>query len=228
MSYFLTVHTTYSSIKLGVFKNNSLLFSSLEETKKASQNCITLIDDLLKKACISIRDLSCLIVYQGPAPFTTLRVSVASINGLAYAQNIPLIGVDGLACFAEEQKKRDFSQTIVLLNAFGKDLYVGIYDTEEDFLIYNGCMSLENLLVHIATHNKLVACVGNGADLYRNELMNAAPGKVFIPENNPETCSLESVAKMGFDLWQKSSSFAYQIMPLYLKNHPAQTVQKKL
>ena len=222
MSYFLTIHTTYSSIKIGIFKNNSMLFSSEEETKKASQNCIVLIEDLFKKAHLSIKDLSCLIVYRGPAPFTTLRVSIASCNGLAYAQNIPLIGIDGLACFAEEQKDRNFSQTIVLLNAFGKDLYTAIYDTEEDTLVYNACMSLENLLLHIREHNKPIKCVGNGASLYAQELMNAAPGKVFIPENNPETCSLESIAHKGFELWKQGSYTSDQIMPLYLKNHPAQ------
>ncbi len=222
MSYFLAVHTTYSSIKIGIFNNNTMLFSSQEETKKASKNCIVLIDDLLKNACLLLKDISCLIVYRGPAPFTTLRVSVATVNGLAYAQNIPIIGVDGLACFAEEQKDTAFGQTIVLLNAFGKDLYVGIYDTEEDFLIYNECMSLENLLIHIVQYNKSVKCVGNGASLYAQELMAAAPERVFIPENNPETCSLESVAKTGFELWQQGSYSFDQIMPLYLKNHPAQ------
>ena len=227
MSYFLTIHTTYSSIKIGISKNNSMLFSSQEETKKASQNCIVLIEDLLKKACLSIKDLSCLIIYKGPAPFTTLRVSIASCNGLAYAHNIPLIGIDGLACFAKEQKDRNFSQTIVLLNAFGKDLYTAIYDTEEDSLIYNACMSLENLLLHIREHNKPIKCVGNGASLYTQELIHAAPGKVFIPENNPETCSLESLLAMGFKLWEQGSYSFDQVIPLYLKNHPAQKLSKQ-
>ncbi len=222
MPYFLTIHTTYSSIKIGISKNNSMLFSSEEETKKASQKCIALIDLLLKKAFLSITDISCLFVYKGPAPFTTLRVSIASINGLSYAQNIPLIGIDGLACFAKEQKDRSFSQTIVLLNAFGKDLYVGIYDTEEDAIIFSGCMSLENLLLHIVKQNKAIKCVGNGALLYAQELMDAAPEKVFIPENNPETCSLESLTAMGFDLWEQGSYSFDQVVPLYLKNHPAQ------
>ena len=83
-------------------------------------------------------------------------------------------------------------------------------------------MSLENLLAHITQHNKPVKCVGNGASLYAQELMAAAPERVFILENNPETCSLESVAKTGFELWQQGSYSFDQIMPLYLKNHPAQ------
>ncbi len=41
-------------------------------------------------------DLAFIAAHQGPAPFTTLRVCLTTVNGFAFATGMPLIGINGL------------------------------------------------------------------------------------------------------------------------------------
>jgi len=193
-----------------------------EETKFASRNYVLLVQNLMLQAGIQLHDLDFIAASSGPAPFTTLRVSLASLNGLAFARQIPLVGVNGLECFTLEQKDDIYSQTLVLLNAFAGDLYVGLYDTSAQRVIAIKCMPFALLADFIREKNSTIKCVGGGAELYREQLCKLNP-LLSIPEDNPATCSLQSVALHGLQQWNTDTRiWRRQLMPLYLKNHPVQ------
>ena len=69
-----------------------------------SAQFLTWIDEFLSVNTISKEDLKGLVVVRGPGSFTTLRVVVSTLNALAYALNIPIVGVE---------KGKGFSQKIV-------------------------------------------------------------------------------------------------------------------
>ena len=60
-------------------------------TQKA-QIVLPLIDQLLKKHSISLKDLTNIEVSTGPGSFTGLRVGVSIANALGYALKIPING----------------------------------------------------------------------------------------------------------------------------------------
>jgi tRNA threonylcarbamoyladenosine biosynthesis protein TsaB len=218
--FFLVVNTTYSAIELGVYAGSRLICSARAETKQASSHCIPLIQELLETASLSLEQLDFIAAYQGPAPFTTLRTALATVNGLAFATGIPTLGINGLEAFARSVTLPDYDRTYVLLHAFGKDLYTGIFDTLDNKLIFCGCLPITELLEQLKkeTANKIL-CVGNGARMHQENLASLA--NITIPEQNPESCSLKAVAQMALDAWHHKTGLTKQIVPLYLKDHPA-------
>ncbi len=66
----------------------------------ASQHLLPWITDLLKHEGITLRDLDALAVGIGPGAFTGVRLSIAVVQGLAYATNLPLAPVASLDAIA--------------------------------------------------------------------------------------------------------------------------------
>jgi tRNA threonylcarbamoyl adenosine modification protein YeaZ len=61
-------------------------------------------------ACgLTLRDVTLLVVGLGPGPFTGLRVGLATIEGLAFATGLPVVGVSGLDALALAAARADVS-----------------------------------------------------------------------------------------------------------------------
>ena len=75
------------------------------------------IDEVMKEANVSYRDLDAVATSMGPGSYTGLRIGVSTAKGLCYAMEKPLIAIDTLAAMAhgfkdykevaETQRRRD-------------------------------------------------------------------------------------------------------------------------
>ena len=66
----------------------------------ASQHLLPWITDLLKQEGMELQDLDAIAVGIGPGAFTGVRLSIAVVQGLAYASNLPLAPVASLDAIA--------------------------------------------------------------------------------------------------------------------------------
>src|SRR3990170_4281291 len=130
MTLFLSIQNTYEAIEIALFKDDQLVAALKEDKSRASKELIPLIAYLLLRARITMKDLAFIAVNQGPGPFTTLRVVIATVNGLSFATNVPLVGIDSLDAFLEEYKNSEHP-TIILLNAFNNDVYYAIKKVDD-------------------------------------------------------------------------------------------------
>lgn len=53
------------------------------------------LEDLLKMQKIAWKDLSGIVVFEGPGSFTGLRIGITTANSLAYGLDIPIISQQG-------------------------------------------------------------------------------------------------------------------------------------
>ena len=61
-----------------------------------AENLHVFIQDVLKEANLTVKQISAVAVSKGPGSYTGLRIGVSSAKGLCYALQIPLISVDTL------------------------------------------------------------------------------------------------------------------------------------
>ena len=212
MANFITLQSTYKNVECALFNNTLCIGTFTIDKTKASKQLLLSIGALLNQHCISFSELSFIAVNHGPGPFTTLRVVIATVNGLSFASNIPLIGIDGIIAFLNEQNQND--NNVALLNAFSGDVYFGIKTNKGQ--VETGYQKAETLIAHLKKQfgDNPINFVGNGSILHRDLIEST-----FGPIKNviTETPHIESIGKAGLALWQQQKNGASQIHPHYLK-----------
>ncbi|HEX2978483.1 MAG TPA: tRNA (adenosine(37)-N6)-threonylcarbamoyltransferase complex dimerization subunit type 1 TsaB [Candidatus Babeliales bacterium] len=211
--FFLAVQATYTSLEVGIYRDQQQL--AIKQLEKTSSNLlIDTIAALLKQQNLSLINLAFIAVNRGPAPFTSLRVALATVNGIAFSSGIKLVGVDGLRTFAQAESAPDFPPTAFLLNAFNNDVYYAVKLPNTELEI--GCAPIDDVLSQIskkdAHHWRFM---GNGAILFKEKIDSLF--KKSTIETEPIYPSLLSVAHAAFSSWQKKALIIDRALPLYLK-----------
>jgi len=227
MTTYLSVQNSYTHLEIALMRDAELVDRTACAKQDASRDFIIHLSELLARNKLVVANLQFVAVNQGPGPFTTLRTVLASVNGLSFATNIPLIGVDGLDAGLDELASSDHPINIYLLNAFNRDVYFGI---QENHKRQKGYKKIDALLAEL--HDKHPATplyfFGNGAELYVRDIRYELSGRAVFADPMPQTCSIEQIGKMGLSLWAKYGQEinggerektlpTQQLMPLYLK-----------
>lgn len=218
MAYYITLSNTYELVQLGLFHNGHLIDSLSDDKVYVSKNIVILIQELLSKNSLSLADLSFIAANQGPAPYTTLRVVLATVNGLRFSTGIPLVGLDGLELFAQEFADNCFAQTVILHNAFNKELYYALATNQG--IIIKGYGSVNHVTELVKKHfpNGVIRFLGNGYKLHKELIDKSFGCTVYVPESMPTHPSLAYLGAQAYHQWTNQSSQATQLLPLYLKN----------
>ena len=219
MTFFVSIQNTHHSIEIAIFNDEHLLSFIRENKIRASKTLIPLIAFSLLRANIRPDELSFIAVNQGPGPFTTLRVIIATANGLSFATKLPLIGIDALDALLQEYSSDDDPYTIVLLNAFNNDVYFAIQQ-QAHAPLQKGYKNIDLLLqeLHLMIpKNRSVRFLGNGVTLHEKAIRKVFGTRTYIPEPLPTACSIKQIGIMGLQKWRNKESLSEQLMPLYLK-----------
>lgn len=211
--FFLAVQATYTSLEVGIYLDQQQL--AIKQLEKTSSNLlIDTIDALLKEHDLLLANLPFIAINLGPAPFTSLRVALATMNGIAFSSGIKLVGVDGLRTFAQAQSSSSFPANAFLLNAFNNDVYYAIELPDTNLEI--GCAPIDDVLSRIAKKGaQSWRFMGNGALLFKEKIDSQFKGSTI--ETEPMYPSLQSIARQAFFSWQRKEFIIEQALPLYLK-----------
>lgn len=206
----------------------------------ASSHFLLLLDKLLKENKKTVRDLAFLAVDQGPGAFTSLRVIISLVNGLAFAGGACLIGVDGLDSLAFETHEKLFEKSkkscektilISLLNAYNSEVYYGVFERSSHLKLaqpkgYKKVDIFLDELLKTYTNHKFIF-TGNGAELYKDLILEKFGSRAS--RENLSTSSAKYIAQVGLQAHlcgSKHSSCEHdsvttqsscELKPLYLK-----------
>lgn len=80
---------------------STLLCEAAVNTKLThSQTLLPMITDMLKNAGLAVSDVDALAIAHGPGSFTGVRIGVAAVKGLSFADDLPCVGVSTLEAMA--------------------------------------------------------------------------------------------------------------------------------
>ncbi len=222
---FVSVQGTYNKIELALFNSDKCIDIFLRFDVKASSYLIPLLDELLQKNNLKIIDLSFVAVDRGPGAFTSLRVTLATVNGLAFARQIKMIGISSLdalnyqieASFPKSQ--RQCATLICLLNAYNNDVYYSISQQDSRISLV-GCKNIDLLLEDLPTkaaENKTFLIAGNGAEAHRDRIIKKLANRIQFIDPFIGVCSAESVGVLAYEKWLAGQNIVEQVQPNYLK-----------
>jgi tRNA threonylcarbamoyladenosine biosynthesis protein TsaB len=92
----LTLRTDKPEAEIGLFEGSKqLTYHTWQAHRQLAETIHTQIDRVLSEAGKSLKDVTGIIVYQGPGSFTGLRIGMSVANALAYALPAPVAATSG-------------------------------------------------------------------------------------------------------------------------------------
>lgn len=111
----LAVDTSTQTLGLALYDGNKILSESIWQSRaRHTVELAPAIDRMLKLCNVSPADLTRLAVATGPGSFTSLRVGLALIKGMALALKIPVAGIPTLDMLSATQQPAEIPLAAVL------------------------------------------------------------------------------------------------------------------
>ncbi len=179
------------------------------------------IDEVLKEAKYTLKDVDAIAVSKGPGSYTGLRIGVSAVKGLCYSLNKPLLSVSTLEHLAH-QVKVDYGYIIPLLDARRMEVYTTVFDCN-----HKEIKPIEAKVVDATSFSDFltkgsVTFIGNGAKKVNDVI--AHQNAHFILDKLP---SANEMSMLAFKKYSHGDfeDVAY-FEPFYLKDFVALTKKK--
>jgi tRNA threonylcarbamoyladenosine biosynthesis protein TsaB len=166
---------------LGNSANDAKMLYSFVSDKRNehSSTLMIYIEEALKQTGITFKDISAIAVGIGPGSYTGLRIGAATAKGLAYALNIPIIGVNPLQAMTyhiinmQKETAQSAVKFIPMLDAGRMEVYTAVYDCK-----LNETMPVQALILTPDTFSDIelqytLIFFGSGSNKFRNIIFNA-------------------------------------------------------
>ncbi|WP_257264083.1 tRNA (adenosine(37)-N6)-threonylcarbamoyltransferase complex dimerization subunit type 1 TsaB [Endozoicomonas sp. ONNA2] len=96
--------------------------------RRHSRDLLPMVDDILSRAGLSLKQLDALAFGRGPGAFTGLRVATAMVQGLAFAVDLPVVPVSTLAALAQQGfRELKASNVLSSIDARMNEVYWGAF-----------------------------------------------------------------------------------------------------
>ena len=140
MTSLLAVETSTTACSVALQVANRTFARSSNKPRSHSKLLMAMVQDILKEADLQPHQLDALAVTVGPGSFTGLRIGFATVQGLAYAHDIPVVPLSTLKVMAAtylSQHPSDIKLTadteiIAVLDARMSEFSLGRYGLSKD------------------------------------------------------------------------------------------------
>ena len=184
--------------------------------KNHSVRAMPAIEQILKDCGIEAKELTKIVVANGPGSYTGVRIGVTLAKTLAWSLSIPLIPVSSLATLASSG--RYFPGYIVpLFDARRGQVYTGLYEFQGDQLVCkeeDRNVMLEEWVIKLKELDKDILFVGNDVSLHENKIQEVLGKQARIApfvSHNPRPSEL---AYIGMGLKETT---AHEVLPNYIR-----------
>lgn len=197
-----------------------------------------LVARLLAKAGISLADVSALGVGVGPGSFTGIRIGMSYAKGVAWANQVPLLGFCSLAaCGAYALDRNQDAKSVAVLSDAGRDeLFLGIFERSAQEEGRSGTARVTALFRpaivprrDLPTHLASISLVASPqlALLGSEELKEVLPAIIrAIPVLEP-ALGAWGASDFGVAAGERDNLGVMQLEPVYLRQVAAKTIAER-
>lgn len=120
----LAIDASTERLSLALSVGEEYLTEEKDKLHQHAQSILPMIEALLAKASFSLQALDGIVFGRGPGSFTGLRIACSVAKGLAYAHDLPVFPVSGLAAIADHvQSKSADTAVLAMLDARMNQVY---------------------------------------------------------------------------------------------------------
>ena len=217
----LAIDTSTNILSVALMSGNEVLASINEQTKNnQSEILMSRIEMMMNECSVKPTDLERIAVATGPGSYTGIRVGVAAAKSLAYALDIPVIGVSSLEVMAHAAN--DVCLIVPMIDARRATVFAGVYERDVN-LIPDGHYKIEELLDKLNLElfeSDRVTFIGDGAIAHKERLLTIHEYADVLSETDLEYNKAEVLAKLASDALPIENVHA--LLPNYLRKTEAE------
>ena len=220
MALILSIETSTSICSVAIHEQGELLaLAEIKEPGAHAEKLLLLVDEVFEKAGLSFADLDAVAGSQGPGSYTGLRIGVSTAKGIAYALEIPLIGINTLQAMAASQSVAPGDYVVAVLDARRKEVYTQTFgDSLQELSPIEAVVLEEGDFASILEKGR-VYFVGDGVEKVKEEVKSAnalfvADWAISLSAKNMGVLASEKHARQE---WEDLAYF----VPNYLKEFKA-------
>lgn len=215
MPLILSIESATSVCSVALHQNGKLLgLMELHQENIHAKKLMLLIESLFQKLGINSKDLAAVAVSSGPGSYTGLRIGASIAKGIAYGNDLPLIGVDTLLALAHQLISVCSEGDIIIpmMDARRMEVYTSIVSSSGEIIKSSHPLIVDDNPFLGYLSNVKVYFIGDGVDKLREILTH--PNAVFPNVLN----SSKSMGELAYEKFQKNEfeDIAY-FEPNYLK-----------
>lgn len=183
----LAIDTSAVTASAAVLEDGVLITATELRSKMThSQTILPMVEDMLKNAALSLKDIDVAAVNVGPGSFTGVRIGVAAVKGFCFADNIPCVPVSTLESMAYNFIGLPEKQTVcAVMDARCGQVYTAMFEVGDTVtrLLPDQAISVEELGNYLKNLKKTVILVGDGAKLCYTTLESTVPNLCIAPDH---------------------------------------------
>ncbi|WP_099157813.1 tRNA (adenosine(37)-N6)-threonylcarbamoyltransferase complex dimerization subunit type 1 TsaB [Virgibacillus ndiopensis] len=213
----LAIDTSNQVLGVALLDNENIIGEFVTNLKKNhSVRLMPAVDSLMKEANIAPEQLDKIVVAKGPGSYTGVRIGLATAKTLAWALNVPVVGVSSLEVLSY-QGRLSSSYICPFFDARRGMVFTGLYQWE------NGEMReqqeeknilMEDWLKQLAAKQKEVLFLSPDIHMYREVILETMGDLTIIPEMPFHLAKPSHLALAGL---HKEADSTHNLTPNYLR-----------
>lgn len=213
----LALDSTASPASAALCMDSKVLsFSYINTGLTHSQTLLPMVENVLENSGCSLCDVDSIAVSNGPGSFTGVRIGVATVKGLAFAQDKPCIAVSTLEAMAYNMIGVD-CVVFALMDARRNQVYNAVFENsagEVKRLCEDRAVAIESLKAELEKMaDKTVYFVGDGAKIAYDMLSDEFKFIRLAPEN----VRYQNAVGVAMAAQNKPTCKASSLLPSYLR-----------
>jgi tRNA threonylcarbamoyladenosine biosynthesis protein TsaB len=179
-----------------------------------TQALLPMIEQQLALAGWSLSQLDGIVCTQGPGSFSGVRIGIAAAQGLAYAAQLPTLGVSSLAALAWQgaMARPELSRWQVVVDARMQEVYTAGYRFQDQHLEVMAAESLLPIQAFTPWPEPEVGRVGQGWSL-----LDPAYAPIVTPQPQPHAWAAAALAEAQLTQGTAQWISPEQLQPVYLR-----------
>lgn len=213
----LAIETSTSILSLAILEGEKVLGEIFIHKKNSHAEKIhSAIENILKLCEIKLDEINLFAISEGPGSYTGLRIGFASLYGICFSLQKPLISVSTLEAMTYQIQKELLSENTILvpmLDAKGMKVYSLISNEKREIISPPKKITInENSFQEF--HKEKVLFFGDGSEKCKNILL----GKnfKFIPNIIPQAKNIGILAEKKYSGNETLNNISKIAKPFYL------------
>jgi tRNA threonylcarbamoyladenosine biosynthesis protein TsaB len=217
MPTLLNIETATSVCSVAISQNGRIIAAKeSDEHNVHAEKLMVFIEECLKTAGITLKQIDAIAIGTGPGSYTGLRIGTSTAKGLCYGLSKPLIAVSTLKAMAKSIQHSDL--LCPMIDARRMEVYTALYDSSgKELLQVHARIMDENSFSEYLSNNS-IAFFGDGMPKIKT-LFASYKNAFFIDDIRASAKNLSPLAEEAYTKSDFADLAYYE--PFYLKEFVA-------